>query len=116
MSPTNFDGEEWEPPGAPLVNLRPEVRKDLLCAGFASGFTSDTRTYLEEIMAWICQRALRLEEQDHSATFTDDTGCLVFIFSLWDVEEFRNVSWMFTFELLDERASYYDVKRVEKMA
>ena len=115
LSSTNLYGEEWEPPQNPIVNLSPERWRDLLEAGFANGFPSYAHGYLQDVMTWICQRALDLEEQDHPATFTDDDDCLVFIFNVWDVETIRNVSWMFTFELLDERASYYDVKRVERM-
>lgn len=115
MNSTNLYGEQWEPPEKPTANLSPERWKDLLAAGFANGFPSDAHGYLQEVMTWICQHALNLEEQDHPSTFIDEDDCLVFILNMWDVDLARNVPWMFTFELLDERATYYDVKRVIRM-
>ena len=111
----NLREEEGELPERPIVNLSPEVWEELIRSGFAAGLLSSSMAYLQEVMAWICERALDLEENDHPSTFGDSEGNLVFIFNMWHAEENRNVSWSFTFELLDERASYYDVKRVERM-
>ena len=83
--------------------------------GFTEWLADDSRDSVNRLLVWLCDRALQLAEQDGTPAFYDHEGNLIFTFAFRD-RLTRSMSWWkLTFELLDERASYYDVKRVERM-
>ena len=83
--------------------------------GFTDWLADDTRDSVNGFLVWLCERALQLAEQDGTSAFYDQDDNLVFTFAFRDPSTRSMSWWKVTFELLDERASYYDVKRVEQM-
>ena len=58
---------------------------------------------------------MRLAEYDGTPAFYDNDDNLIFTFAFRDPITRAMSWWKLTFELLDDRANYYDVKRVERM-
>lgn len=115
MSPTNLYGEEWQPPTPPIVNVSPDAWSKLRQEGFTDWLGNDTRDSVNNFLEWLCERALQLAEHDGTLAFYDHDDNLNFTFVFRDHSTRVMSWWKVTFELLDERAYYYDVKRVERM-
>ena len=116
LPPENLYGEEWTPPSPPIVNISPAVWSKLQGSGFSDWLPYYTRENLDLFIAWLCERALEHSREDGTNVFFDRDDNLVFTFAIPDPES-REISWWkLTFELLDERASYYDLLRFERMA
>lgn len=115
MSTTNLYGEEWEPPKPPIVNLSPDAWGKLNEVGFTDWLADDASDSVNGFLEWLCERALQLAEHDGTPAFYDHDDNLNFTFAFRDPSTRAMSWWKVTFELLDERASYYDVLRVERM-
>ncbi len=115
MSPTNLYGEEWNPPSPPLVNISPDAWSKLRDCGFTDWLADDSRDGVNSLITWYCDRAIQLAEYDGAPAFYDRQGNLVFSFAFRDSMSGATSLWKLTFELLDERVSYYDVLRIERM-
>ncbi len=99
-----------------MVNVSPGIELKLRTGGFTEWLPDDSRRGMQNFMVWLCDRALQIAEQDDAPAFYDEDTNLIFTFALTNPATRSMSWWKLTFELLDERASLYDLSRVERLA
>ena len=105
----------WLAPHKPLVNVGADAWSKLLEVGFVERLPRNYRDNVEEYFGWLCARARESADRGETRVVYDRDGNLVFPFNLPEPGTNSMSRWKLTFELLDERASYYSVKHVERM-